>query len=78
MVTESVALSVVHLSPLGSQLSFSNAATRIENIIDWEMIANKYRALIGELNESNQSGGDNGEPANASGDSTAPAMTNQS
>ncbi|XP_054262267.1 ankyrin-1-like [Macrosteles quadrilineatus] len=75
---ESVALSVVHLSPLGSQLSFSNAATRIENIIDWEMIANKYRALIGELNESNQSGGDNGEPANASGDSTAPAMTNQS
>ncbi|XP_024086080.1 serine/threonine-protein phosphatase 6 regulatory ankyrin repeat subunit B isoform X2 [Cimex lectularius] len=48
---ESVALSVVHLSPLGSQLSFSNAATRIENIADWEAIAKKYRALMGEQND---------------------------
>jgi hypothetical protein len=47
------ALSVVHLSPLGSQVSFSTSnATRIENIVDWESIAKKYRALIGELDES--------------------------
>lgn len=70
--TESVALSVVHLSPLGSQLSFSNSATRIENIADWEVIANKYRALIGELNETNQNTGENGDPTNASSDSTSP------
>jgi hypothetical protein len=43
---------VVHLSPLGSQLSFSNAANRIENIADWEAIANKFRVLIGEVTES--------------------------
>lgn len=57
-----MALSVVHLSPLGSQLSFSNAATRIENIADWETIANKYRALIGEqlaLENQQQGSGDN-------------------
>lgn len=45
-----MALSVVHLSPLGSQLSFSNA-TRIENVTDWEAIAKKYRALMGESAE---------------------------
>ncbi|CAH0387234.1 unnamed protein product [Bemisia tabaci] len=49
---DSVALSVVHLSPLGSQLSFSNTATRIENIADWEAIAKKYRALMGEKDTS--------------------------
>ncbi|XP_047530472.1 serine/threonine-protein phosphatase 6 regulatory ankyrin repeat subunit B [Vanessa atalanta] len=41
---DSTRLSVVHLSPLGSQLSFSNM-TRIENVVDWEIIAKKYRAL---------------------------------
>ncbi|KAL1139667.1 hypothetical protein AAG570_006645 [Ranatra chinensis] len=50
---ESVALSVVHLSPLGSQLSFSNSANRIENITDWEAIAKKFRALIGEVETEN-------------------------
>lgn len=45
----STALSVVHLSPLGSQVSFSAAATtRIENVVDWLQIANKYRALMGD------------------------------
>lgn len=45
----STALSVVHLSPLGSQVSFSAAATtRIENVVDWVQIANKYRALVGD------------------------------
>lgn len=35
----------MHLSPLGSQLSFSNM-TRIENVVDWEIIAKKYRTLM--------------------------------
>nr|AOR81468.1 no mechanoreceptor potential C [Nilaparvata lugens] len=55
---DSVTLSVVHLSPLGSQASFSNAATRIENITDWEAITKKYRALAGELVEDG--GGEDG------------------
>ncbi|XP_068632382.1 serine/threonine-protein phosphatase 6 regulatory ankyrin repeat subunit B isoform X2 [Battus philenor] len=42
---DSTRLSVVHLSPLGSQLSFNNM-TRIENVVDWEIIAKKYRALM--------------------------------
>lgn len=36
---------MVHLSAHGSQLSFSNV-TRIENVVDWEAIAKKYRALM--------------------------------
>lgn len=43
---DSVALSVVHLSPLGSQLSFSNAP-RIDNVVDWEVVRRKYRGLVG-------------------------------
>ncbi|CAK1601307.1 unnamed protein product [Parnassius mnemosyne] len=42
---DSTRLSVVHLSPLGSQLSISNT-TRIENVVDWEIIAKKYRTLM--------------------------------
>lgn len=48
---ESVALSVAHLSPLGSQLSFTAHTTRIEHVTDWEAIAKKYRALIGQVDE---------------------------
>lgn len=44
---DSVALSVVHLSPLGSQLSFSNVV-RIDNVVDWEAVRRKYRDLYGE------------------------------
>ncbi|XP_076629280.1 short transient receptor potential channel 4 [Colletes latitarsis] len=44
---DSVALSVVHLSPLGSQLSFSNAV-RIDNVVDWEAVRRKYRDLYDE------------------------------
>lgn len=44
-----MALSQVHLSPLGSQASFSQAnQNRIENVADWEAIAKKYRALVGD------------------------------
>lgn len=48
---ESVALSVAHLSPLGSQLSFTAHTTRIEHVTDWEAIAKKYRALVGQVDE---------------------------
>jgi len=38
----------LHLSPLGSQTSFSTLnQTRIENVADWEAISKKYRALVG-------------------------------
>ncbi|XP_030020883.1 serine/threonine-protein phosphatase 6 regulatory ankyrin repeat subunit A isoform X1 [Manduca sexta] len=50
---DSTRLSVVHLSPLGSQLSFNNA-TRIENVVDWEVIAKKYRALTRDEPEEPQ------------------------
>jgi hypothetical protein len=63
---DSTGLSAVHLSPLGSQLSFSNSLTRIENITDWDSIAKKYRALMGEATEtSQQSADDEEEAANA-------------
>lgn len=46
----------MHLSPLGSQMSFNNM-TRIENVVDWEIIAKKYRALMrDEAEESPGSG----------------------
>lgn len=48
---ESVALSVAHMSPLGSQLSFQMQTTRIEHVTDWESIAKKYRALVGHVDE---------------------------
>lgn len=35
------------MSPLGSQTSFGTMnTTRIENVVDWETIAKKYRVLI--------------------------------
>lgn len=46
----------MHLSPLGSQteLSAHNLTTRIENVVDWDAIAKKFRALNGnEAGESN-------------------------
>ena len=43
---DSVTLSVVHLSPLGSQLSF-NTALRIESVVDWDSIRKKYLLLTG-------------------------------
>lgn len=77
---DSVALSVVHLSPLGSQLSFNNA-TRIETVVDWDSIRKKYFALTGsepekeiekeEKDEENENDEEN-EPT-ASNASTVPA-----
>lgn len=41
------------MSPLGSQVSFATTSTtRIENVVDWVQIANKYRALMGDVEES--------------------------
>jgi hypothetical protein len=50
---ESMTLSIVHLSPLGSQLSF-NHATRIENVVDWDSIRKKYLALTGNEPEKEE------------------------
>lgn len=50
---DSVTLSVMHLSPLGSQLSF-NSATRIENVVDWDSIRKKYLALTGNEPEKEE------------------------
>ncbi|EZA62895.1 Short transient receptor potential channel [Ooceraea biroi] len=44
---DSVNLPIVHLSPLGSQLSFSNAV-RIDNVVDWDVVRRKYRDLYCE------------------------------
>lgn len=48
---ESMGLSIGQMSPLGSQLSFSAVTTRIEHVTDWEAIAKKYRALMGQEDE---------------------------
>lgn len=53
---EAATLSVVHLSPLGSQLSFAAQTTRIEHVTDWEAIAKKYRALMGQVDEVKDQG----------------------
>lgn len=65
----STALSVAHLSPLGSQLSFAGQSTRIEHVTDWEAIAKKYRALMGhedevkeQSNEEDDDDDDEGNP----------------
>lgn len=62
---------MVHLSPLGSQLSFAqHAGTRIENVVDWDAIAKKYRLLFGgepeETGSVHTESGDN--QSNASGE----------
>lgn len=44
-------LSVAHLSPLGSQMSFSNA-TRIDTVVDWDAVRKKYRDLMAENSEN--------------------------
>ncbi|XP_058801376.1 serine/threonine-protein phosphatase 6 regulatory ankyrin repeat subunit A isoform X4 [Phymastichus coffea] len=55
---DSVTLSVVHLSPLGSQLSF-NSTTRIESVVDWDAIRKKYLALTGQEPEKEPEKEDN-------------------
>ncbi|KAK0076498.1 hypothetical protein PV325_005267 [Microctonus aethiopoides] len=77
---DSVALSVAHLSPLGSQLSF-NTALRIESVVDWDAIRKKYLILTGnepekepeknDRDDDNDENEDNG-PVTASNASTVP------
>ncbi|KAF7990242.1 hypothetical protein HCN44_000047 [Aphidius gifuensis] len=43
---ESINFGIVHLSPLGSQLSF-NTALKIESVVDWDAIRKKYLILTG-------------------------------
>lgn len=71
LYSDSVALSVVHLSPLGSQLSFGQlAATRIETVCDWDAIAKKYRSLFG--GEAEETSSTRTEADNQSNASVAP------
>lgn len=67
---DSVALSVVHLSSMGSQLSLANT-TRIEHVADWDTIAKKYRVLMGEAEEKKDSqNGDEEEGEGQEGEET--------
>lgn len=63
LFSDSMTVSVVRLSPLGSQLSFSTSMTRIENVTDWDSIAKKYRALMGEATGTSQQSADDEEGA---------------
>lgn len=69
---------MVHLSPLGSQLSFGQPpGTRIENVVDWESIAKKYRLLFGgEPEETGSTHTEADNQSNTSGDGAhaAPAQ----
>lgn len=70
---DSVTLSVMHLSPLGSQLSF-NSAIRIENVVDWDSIRKKYLALTGnepEKEEAEEKEGKGDEDAKEDENATA-------
>lgn len=60
----------MHLSPLGSQLSFAqHAGTRIENVVDWDAIAKKYRLLFGgEPEETGSVHTESDNQSNASGE----------
>lgn len=44
---------------IGSQLSFSLTTTRIETVADWEIIAKRYRALIGHMDEVKETSAEN-------------------
>ncbi|KAK9890744.1 hypothetical protein WA026_012092 [Henosepilachna vigintioctopunctata] len=57
---QSLTVSVARAS-FGSQLSFNLATTRIEHVADWELIANRYRALIGHMDEVKEKSNDNAE-----------------
>lgn len=65
----------MHLSPLGSQLSFGqHAATRIENVVDWDAIAKKYRLLFGgEPEETGSVHTESDNQSNVSGEAQQPA-----
>jgi hypothetical protein len=45
---DSSTLSVAPLSPLGSQLSFGHAVSKIDNVVDWEAVRRKFRDLYGK------------------------------
>lgn len=46
-------VSVAHLSPLGSQLSF-NTALKIESVVDWDAIRKKYKSITGDSESDNK------------------------
>ncbi|KAL3269656.1 hypothetical protein HHI36_008719 [Cryptolaemus montrouzieri] len=55
---ESLTVSVARAS-IGSQLSFNLTTTRIEHVVDWEIIAKRYRALIGHTDEVKDTSNEN-------------------
>ncbi|XP_071864941.1 no mechanoreceptor potential C isoform X2 [Bombus fervidus] len=73
---DSVTLSVVHLSPLGSQLSF-NSATRLESVVDWDSIRKKYLALSGNEPEK-EADKDTKNEDDEKEDENAPTASNSS
>ncbi|XP_043580732.1 serine/threonine-protein phosphatase 6 regulatory ankyrin repeat subunit A isoform X1 [Bombus pyrosoma] len=73
---DSVTLSVVHLSPLGSQLSF-NSATRLESVVDWDSIRKKYLSLSGNEPEK-EADKDTKNEDDEKEDENAPAASNSS
>lgn len=46
---------------IGSNLSFMLTTTRIENVADWDIIAKRYRALIGHMDEVKETSNENDE-----------------
>lgn len=74
---ESMTLSIVHLSPLGSQLSF-NSATRIENVVDWDSIRKKYLALTGNEPEKEEAEKEEKGNEDENEDDNGPTVSNAS
>lgn len=72
---DSMTLSVVHLSPLGSQLSF-NSATRIESVVDWDSIRKKYLALTGNEPEKEETEKEGKADEDKNEDENGPAAAN--
>lgn len=75
-------LSMGQMSPLGSQLSLSAVTTRIEHVTDWEAIAKKYRALMGQGDEIKEAGNEeddqDDEDAASNGPPPPPTMVSTS
>ncbi|XP_050310455.1 serine/threonine-protein phosphatase 6 regulatory ankyrin repeat subunit A isoform X3 [Anthonomus grandis grandis] len=67
-------LAAGQMSPLGSQLSFSAATTRIEHVTDWEIIAKKYRVLMGQVDEVKEASNEDNDDDDEDGPPPPPAV----
>lgn len=50
-------LSLTLGSPIGSHMAFEVHANRIDHVTDWDLIAKKYRKLMGYTEEQKESEG---------------------